>query len=93
MESEILKLLLESASGTTVIAVGLWFIISRMRNNKTSQDYVTKSTFYETVKESREISEARHTDVLTSIDTWGNKIEAAAETDRKNLFTHVSNHD
>ncbi len=93
MDAEIFKIILESASGTAILALGFWYIISRMRNGKSNSEYVTRPTFDDAVKESRELSATRHGDMMDSIDTWGTKIEAAANTDRQNLFDHVANHD
>ena len=94
MDAELLKIIFESASGTTILALGFWYVISRMRRNgKTDPAYVSKSEFHTAVTEGRDLADTRHTDTLSAIDTWGTKIETAANTDRQNLFDHVSNHD
>ena len=96
MNAEILKLLLESTSGVTVLALGIWYLIAKLKDRKADprdyRDYVSKRTFYETVKETRSLADKYHRETLTSIDKWGDKIEAARDIDRQNLFDHVSNH-
>lgn len=93
METELLKLILESASGTTILALGVWYIITRMRNGRgDTNGYVTKGVFYETVETSRKDANTRQEKVLEAIGDLGKEVKEAAEVDRQNLFDHVSNH-
>ena len=94
MDAELLKILFESASGTTILALGIWVIISRMRNKhiEPTEKYVTKHMFYETVNENRKLADNRHTAELKAIQDVGKEFREELNQTNQNHLDHVAKH-
>jgi len=88
VETEVILKIIEGSSAITLLAIGVLYLLMRRRDKSNGSSFVTQKEFESTVRESRRLSEDRHTDVINALNDFADQ----CKEDRKNLYNHVSNH-